>query len=154
MKKGIKTSQCDELGCFFSDWEIIRKFGFKLISSEKEFSTILGGYCVSTFSNENVYLKVRYYPKKGSLNEVVGLSVVNLKAEKGEKKFFLLQSYVEANRREDYPSIDAYKEIDNLWTRLNLYLKDLEKYFSDKPIKDAIEGRKWLHVPFDWGPYK
>ena len=88
MKKGIKTSQCDELGCFFSDWEIIRKFGFKLISSEKEFSTILGEYCVSTFSNENVYLKVRYYPKKGSLNEVVGLSVVNLKAEKVKKNFF------------------------------------------------------------------
>ena len=153
MAQELSMLQCEEISGFFSDWEIIRKFRFKLISSEKEFSNLLGENCVSTFSNENVDLKIRYYPKKDSLNEVVGLSVVNLKSE-GSGDSFSLQSYICTIRKEPYPSIDEYREIDDLGARLGLHLKDLEKFFHDQQIKDAIEGKKWTPVPFDWGEYR
>ena len=110
-------------------------------------------YCLCCFSNENVRLQLSYFPKRGDLKERVSVGLESL-ATGSYRDFFLLSVYVENFRKRDYPSIGAYSGIDDFRTRVRLHLQDIEEYFDYRWIKDAIQGVKWTHVPFDWGPYK
>ncbi len=135
-----------------SSLEYLLDLGYCYESAEEDVSDkLLGRQFIAKFINKSAsrVVEITYIPKAENeeTSEVLILHLDNL-----ENDTFSIGGYLKSISKSD-SNIDISLCSGHLDKRLKqCLLKHKEILMSD--LREIVTGKKWVHVPIDWGDYK